>query len=131
MTPGGGAVDHWASRPSGEVWVEVLEEDVVPLRAPPSVCSAKRATSKNECFFPHCMTERQVLTCKLCFFWKNKLLKERFAEKDKTMMQCLKNINYSNLTALPALAVQFEPLVNLVSAQKGSLLTKDGMTVSL
>lgn len=50
VPPRGGTVDHWASRLSGEVWVEVLEEDVVPLRATPSVCSAERVTSKSECF---------------------------------------------------------------------------------
>lgn len=30
-TPGGGTVDRWASRPSGEVWVGVVEDDEVPL----------------------------------------------------------------------------------------------------
>lgn len=29
--PGGGTVDRWASRPSGEVWVGVVEDDEVPL----------------------------------------------------------------------------------------------------
>lgn len=43
VTPGGGAVDHWAARPSGEVWVEVAEEDAVPLRTPPFVCSATKS----------------------------------------------------------------------------------------
>lgn len=57
VTPGGGAVDRWTSRPSGAVWVEVVEEDVVPLRAPPSVCSAKKATSKSEGFFSQFMTD--------------------------------------------------------------------------
>lgn len=42
VTPAGGAVGHWASRPSAEVWVEVVEEDVAPLWAPPSVYSANR-----------------------------------------------------------------------------------------
>lgn len=39
----------------------------------------------------------------------------------KAQRQCcsvLKKMKYSNLTALPALSVQFKPLVNLVSAHK-------------
>lgn len=69
VTPGGGVVDHWGSCPSGEVWVEVVEEDVVPLRAPPSVCSAKTVTFKSECFFH--MYNRDKTSHAICgvFFW--------------------------------------------------------------
>lgn len=82
VTPGGGAVDHWASRPSGEVWVEVVEEDVVPLQAPPSVCSAKTATSKSEgCFSPHFMTGKQIFIWNCFFFYlENILLKEMWTD---------------------------------------------------
>lgn len=63
--PGGGAADRWASRPSGEVWVEAVEEDAVPLPhwAPFSLYSAKGENSKSEGgFSSHCMTERKTLT---------------------------------------------------------------------
>lgn len=46
-------------------------------------------------------------------------------------VQSGKDINHPSLTALPALAVQLQPLVNLVLAHKVDLLTRDGTMGSL